>query len=409
MEYGYAQKRTKTSSLPITPVPALRCSSESCRDTLNLAVYKTSTYNAKNWDLHSKWVDVNIQSIPVTGCFRTEMPFIFRLPCNARKHGLMILITGASGQIGVDLADVLVERHGDDQVLVTDLRIPELQRSGRSYDVLDVTYMESVEKIIQAHDVHTIFHLAGILSATGERHPELAWNVNVNGVRNILEAARRFDCKVFWPSSIAVFGPTTPKDDTPQETVTEPGTMYGATKVTGELLCKFHATHHGVDVRSVRFPGIVSHSAPPGGGTTDWAVDMFFEAVRNGRYECFVTEDTRLPMMYMPDAVKSVLDLMDAPNTSLTVRTSYNIAAFSFSAGELASALKKYVPAFECTYAPDYRQEIANSWPLSINDERARRDWQWMPEYDLDAMVQDMLHHVREKVARESADSADNQ
>jgi nucleoside-diphosphate-sugar epimerase len=321
----------------------------------------------------------------------------------------MILITGASGQIGVDLADVLVERHGADQVLVTDLRIPELQRSGRTYDVLDVTYMESVEKIIQAHDVHTIFHLAGILSATGERHPELAWNVNVNGVRNILEAARRFDCKVFWPSSIAVFGPTTPKDDTPQETVTEPGTMYGATKVTGELLCKFHATHHGVDVRSVRFPGIVSHSAPPGGGTTDWAVDMFFEAVRRGRYECFVMENTRLPMMYMPDAVKSVLDLMDAPNTSLTVRTSYNIAAFSFSAGELASTLKKYVPAFECTYVPDYRQDIANSWPVSINDERARQDWQWMPEYDLDSMVQDMLHHVREKVAKERADSADNQ
>ena len=352
---------------------------------------------------------MNIQSIPSNARLRSELPFILRVPFYARNYWNMILITGASGQIGVDLADVLVERHGADQVLVTDLRIPELQRSGRTYDVLDVTYMESVEKIIQAHDVHTIFHLAGILSATGERHPELAWNVNVNGVRNILEAARRFDCKVFWPSSIAVFGPTTPKDDTPQETVTEPGTMYGATKVTGELLCKFHATHHGVDVRSVRFPGIVSHSAPPGGGTTDWAVDMFFEAVRRGRYECFVMENTRLPMMYMPDAVKSVLDLMDAPNTSLTVRTSYNIAAFSFSAGELASTLKKYVPAFECTYVPDYRQDIANSWPVSINDERARQDWQWMPEYDLDSMVQDMLHHVREKVAKERADSADNQ
>jgi len=314
----------------------------------------------------------------------------------------MILITGASGQIGVDLADTLVDRHGDGHVLVTDLRIPEHQRPGRTYEVLDVTYMESVEKILEGYEVHTIYHLAGILSATGERHPELAWNVNVNGVRNIMEAARRFECRVFWPSSIAVFGPTTPKINTPQETVTEPGTMYGATKVTGELLCKFHATHHGVDVRSVRFPGIISHAAPPGGGTTDWAVDMFFQAVRNGSYECFVTEDTRLPMMYMPDAVKSVLDLMSAEESDITIRTSYNLTAFSFSAGELAAAIRSHIPEFKCTYAPDYRQDIADSWPASINDERARRDWNWTPEYDLDAMVSDMLHHVGIRVQNET-------
>jgi nucleoside-diphosphate-sugar epimerase len=311
----------------------------------------------------------------------------------------MILITGASGQIGIDLADALVEKHGAGHVLVTDLRMPEALRPGRTYDVLDVTYMESVEKIIEANKVHTIYHLAGILSATGERHPELAWNVNVNGVRNVMEAARRFECRVFWPSSIAVFGPTTPKLNTPQETVTEPGTMYGATKVTGELLCKFHASHHGVDVRSVRFPGIISYSAPPGGGTTDWAVDMFFQAVRHGSYECFVTEETRMPMMYMPDAVKSVLDIMAAPDESITVRTSYNIAAFSFSAGELAAAIRRHIPDFTCTYVPDFRQKIADSWPSSIDDSRARKDWDWKPEYDLEAMVQDMLTHVREKEA----------
>ena len=309
----------------------------------------------------------------------------------------MILITGAQGQIGIDLADRLVERYGDNSVLVTDLRMPEELRGGRLYDVLDVTYMESVEKIIQAHDIHTIFHLAGILSATGEKHPELAWNVNVNGVRNILEAARRFNCRVFWPSSIAVFGPTTPRIDTPQETVTEPGTMYGATKVTGELLCKFHSSHHDVDVRSVRFPGIISHSAPPGGGTTDWAVDMFVQAVKTGTYTCFVTEETRLPMMYMPDAVKSMLDLMDADPANISVRTSYNLTAFSFSAGELAAAIKSHLPHFTCHYEPDFRQDIADSWPASIDDSRARSDWNWTPEYDLNAMVADMLKNVQSK------------
>lgn len=318
----------------------------------------------------------------------------------------MILITGASGQIGVDLADELVERHGPDSVLVTDLRMPEKLRPNRLYDVLDVTYMESVEKIIQHRSVHTIYHLAGILSATGERHPELAWNVNVNGVRNVLEAARRFGCRVFWPSSIAVFGPTTPKVNTPQATVTEPGTMYGATKVTGELLCKFHATHHDLDVRSVRFPGIISHAVPPGGGTTDWAVDMFFQAVRHGHYTCFVTEDTRLPMMYMPDAVKSVLDLMDADADNITVRTSYNLTAFSFSAGELAAAIQAHVPGFTVDYQPDFRQDIADSWPQSIDDQRAQHDWRWQPEFDLDAMVQDMLHHVRIRIEKEAAEAA---
>ena len=311
----------------------------------------------------------------------------------------MILITGANGQIGIDLADALVERLGQNQVLVTDLRMPETLRLGRNYDVLDVTYMESLEKIVSSNDIHTIYHLAGILSATGERHPELAWNVNVNGVRNVLEVARRFNCRIFWPSSIAVFGPPTPKANTPQETVTEPGTMYGATKVTGELLCKFHQDHHHVDIRSVRFPGIISYSSPPGGGTTDWAVDMFFQAVKNGSYTCFVTEETRMPMMYMPDAVKSILDIMDSNYDSLTVRTSYNLSAFSFSAGELAAAIRRHIPLFECSYKPDFRQAIADSWPSSIDDSRARHDWKWQPNYDLEAMVSDMLVHVRAKNA----------
>jgi len=240
-----------------------------------------------------------------------------------------------------------------------------------------------------------VYHLAGILSARGERKPDLCWSVNVQGLRNVLDVARSESLRVFWPSSIAVFGPDTPREGTPQTTIEIPTTMYGITKVTGELLCSYYAARWGVDVRSVRYPGIVSWTVPPGGGTTDFAPEMFFEAVRNGRYECFVGPETRLPMMYMPDAVKAALDLMAADPARVRERTSYNITAFSFSASELAAVVAERVPGFEIAWKPDERQAIADSWPSVIDDSRARDDWGWSPAYDLDGMADDMFLNLR--------------
>lgn len=310
----------------------------------------------------------------------------------------MILITGANGQIGVDLMDALAAQHGADALLATDVRPPLADPPPVPFAVLDVTDQSAVDRILDAHDITSIVHLAGILSATGQQYPDLCWAVNVTGLRNMLNAARSRDLPLFWPSSIASFGTTTPRERTPQHTITEPDTMYGVTKVTGELLSQFYATYYNVDVRSVRFPGVVSHAAPPGGGTTDWAVAMFFDAISQGSYRCFVGPETRMPMMYMPDAVKSVLDLISADSADLTVRTSYNIAAISFTPAELADAIRHWLPDFTCTYEPDYRQQIADSWPTSIDDSEARRDWNWQPEYDLSAMTHDMLVNVARRL-----------
>ena len=299
----------------------------------------------------------------------------------------MILITGAQGQIGSDLAAVLRQHYGTDQVL----------ESGRQpsdknlYETLDVTDHKRLREIISSYSIDTIYHLAGILSAKGEHDPERCWQINIQGLKNVLELAKQHSLEIFWPSSIAVFGPHTPKQNTPQTTIKDPSTMYGITKVTGEMLCQYYAQHFGVDVRSVRFPGIISYQTLPGGGTTDFAVEMFYAALRQNHYTCFVRPDTRLPMMYMPDAMRAMLQLMAADASALTVRSSYNLTAISFSAAELAAEIQKHLPGFVCEYRPDYRQAIADSWPSVIDDSQARQDWGWRPTYDLSAIVEDML------------------
>jgi len=307
----------------------------------------------------------------------------------------MILVTGANGQIGVDLIKALSDLPAGNQVLATDLdQVNDRLTDRIRFERLDVRDAARLTELVDRYSVKTIYHLAGILSAKGEKNPGLCWDVNIGGLLNVLEVARERRVRVFWPSSIAVFGPETPRNEAPQDAVTDPKTMYGITKVTGEQLCRYHSDRYGIDIRSLRFPGVISYSAPPGGGTTDFAVDMFLSAVRSESYTCFVSEETRLPMMYMPDAVKSVLDLMAAPPEQISVRSSYNVTAFSFSAGELADAIRRVIPAFSCRFEPDFRQKIADSWPRSIDDSVARRDWRWQPQFDLQGMVHDMLEHV---------------
>lgn len=307
----------------------------------------------------------------------------------------MILVTGSSGQIGLDLIRELSVLHGPEEIVATDIREP-----GKNHPVnvkfrtLDVTDAGALEHLLSEFPFTTIYHLAGILSAKGELNPDLCWKVNIEGLENVLKNARKNEYKIFWPSSIAVFGSNTAKSMTPQSAMTDPYTMYGVSKTAGELLCRYYAVKFGVDVRSIRFPGIISYASPPGGGTTDFAIDMFFHAVKSGTYTCFVSEGTRLPMMYMPDAVKSVLDLMRAESDAISIRTSYNVTAFSFSAGELAEAITSHIPEFRCTYVPDFRQKIADTWPSSIDDIIARNDWGWNPQFDLQTMVRDMLDQI---------------
>ena len=310
-----------------------------------------------------------------------------------------ILVTGATGQIGSELTQKLRERHGSENVVASDIREPsEALLDQGPYEILDVTEKERLERVVREHEIDTIFHLAAILSATGERKPQLAWRVNILGLHNVLEVAREQDLvRVFHPSSIAVFGPETPKDFTPQETVLRPKTVYGITKVTGELLGDYYFNKYGVDVRGVRFPGVISNVAPPGGGTTDYAVEIFYEAIKSGRYTCFVEERTVLPMIYMPDCLKATLDLMDADLSRLKHHTDFNVAGVSFSAGELASEIRKHIPDFEVSYAPDYRQEIADTWPRSVDDSSAREEWGWEPQYGLESMTSDMLACLRSR------------
>ena len=306
-----------------------------------------------------------------------------------------ILVTGSRGQVGSDLVTVLRQKFSDALIIASGRReISSTADNGFLYEVLDVSDRQRLETIIKQYQVDTIYHLAGILSAKGEKNPQLCWNVNVNGLRNILDAAKSYRLKVFWPSSIAVFGPHTPKLNTPQITIQDPSTMYGITKVTGELLCQYFAHQFGVDVRSLRLPGIISHKTPPGGGTTDFAVEIFTAAIKQGHYTCFVRPDTRLPMIYMPDAIAAIFQLMEAEPTAITVRSSYNLAAISFCAAELVAEIQQHLPNFTCDYQPDFRQAIADSWPSVIDDSQARTDWGWQHSYDLAAMVADMLQHL---------------
>ncbi len=317
-----------------------------------------------------------------------------------------ILVTGATGQIGSELTLKLRKKYGNDNVVAAGhKRKPseKLLESG-PFVYLDVTDKEAIEKVVKEYEIDTVYHLAAVLSAIGEEKPQLAWHVNINGLYNVLEVAREYGLlRVFWPSSIAVFGPEAPRVNTPQNTVLIPRTVYGVTKVAGELLCNYYFTKFGVDVRSVRYPGIISSETLPGGGTTDYAVEIFYEAIKHRRYVCFVREDTVLPMMYMPDCLKAALDLMEADADKITCRTSYNVSAMSFSAGELVAEIKKYIPDFTCEFKPDFRQKIADSWPMSIDDSAARRDWGWKPAYDLAAMTRDMIEKLTRKLAEGNA------
>ena len=314
-----------------------------------------------------------------------------------------ILVTGALGQIGSELTLELRRRLGEANVIASDIRMPasgSVLAEG-PFTTCDVTDAAALALIVAEHQIDCIVHLAAILSATGEKNPQLCWKVNMGGLRNVLEVARdQLLQQVFCPSSIAVFGPSTPRDMTPQETILQPTTMYGITKVAGELLCDYYVKRFNLDVRGVRYPGIISTETLPGGGTTDYAVDIFYKAVSDGHYNCFVREDTRLPMMYMPDCIKATLDLMDAPADKLKHHSSYNIAAISFSAGELAAEIARQVPGFSISYEPDFHQAIADSWPRSIDDSCARTEWGWQPQYNLESMTKDMLSILGERHAQ---------
>jgi nucleoside-diphosphate-sugar epimerase len=305
-----------------------------------------------------------------------------------------ILVTGSSGQIGSELVPALQTKFGTENIIAVDIKtLPGFQGISENFDILDSSRLE---QCIITHKIDTIYHLVSLLSATGEAHPDLAWQLNMGGLKSVLDLAVKYKLKVFWPSSIAAFGPTTPRTNTPQHTILEPTTMYGVTKVAGELLCQYYFEKYHLDVRGVRYPGIISYKTPPGGGTTDYAVAIFYEGLQTGEYTCFVRENTVLPMMYMDDAVRATLMLMDAPAGKITVRTSYNLAGISFSARELADEIASRIP-LKVNYVPDHRQAIADSWPHSIDDSSARTDWGWRPEFDLSRMTAVMLDNLKTK------------
>lgn len=319
----------------------------------------------------------------------------------SRKTMKRLLVTGATGQIGSELTTELRKKCGKDNIIAAGHKktpSAKLLESG-PFEYVDTTDKEKIAETVKKYDIDTIYHLAAVLSAVGEENPQLAWRVNMDGLYNVLEVAREYGLiRVFWPSSIAVFGMKVPRDNTPQDAVLIPGTVYGVTKVAGELLCNYYHSRFDLDVRSVRYPGIISSETPPGGGTTDYAVEIFYEAIKKKRYTCFVKEDTVLPMMYMPDCIKAAVDLMEADASKINHRTSYNVAAISFSAGELAAEIKKFVPDFKCEYKPDFRQKIADSWPMSIDDKIARREWGWKPTHDLASMTKDMIEKLSKRL-----------
>ncbi|MGB9006133.1 MAG: NAD-dependent epimerase/dehydratase family protein [Candidatus Aminicenantales bacterium] len=312
-----------------------------------------------------------------------------------------VLVTGAGGQIGTELVQALRQKYGRDSVVATDIvEPPSGFKASGPFDILNVIRRGEIASLVDRYRVDTIFHMAAILSAKGEQNPQLAWEVNMNGTYYILETAREKGLsRIFCPSSIAVFGPETPKERTPQETILRPKTVYGLTKVAGELLGDYYVRRFGLDVRGCRFPGIISHETQPGGGTTDYAVAIFFEAVKRQGYTCFLSAETRLPMMYMPDCLKATLMLMEADSSRFKHYCDFNVAAMSFSAGELAAEIRKHIPDFICDYQPDHRQAIADSWPRSIDDSAAREEWGWKPDYDLAAMTADMLKMIQRRHA----------
>ncbi len=311
-----------------------------------------------------------------------------------------ILVTGAVGQIGSELTMALREKFGKDNVLATGRKTKpsDLLYNSGPFEYIDITKKDTVKKVINDYDIDTIYNMAAILSAAGEKNPQLCWNVNINGLYNIFDLAIEYEMsRVFVPSSIAVFGPQTPRVNTPQLTILKPTTMYGVSKVAGELLGDYYSKIYNLDVRGLRYPGIISSETLPGGGTTDYAVEIFYEAIKNHSYTCFVKKDTILPMMYMPDCIKSSIDLMDADISKLKHHSDFNITAMSFSVGELVEEIRKYIPDFECKYKPDFRQDIADSWPQSIDDSIARKEWNWKPSYDLSEMTKDMIDKLSKR------------
>lgn len=308
-----------------------------------------------------------------------------------------ILVIGASGQIGVELTLALRKIYGNSQVIASDLREqnPLLEGTG-PYVSLDVMNKEMLHVQVIRQNITQIYLLAAILSATGEKNPNLAWHLNMQGLLNVLDIAREEKIhKVYWPSSIAVFGPSSPRQNCPQQTIIEPITVYGISKYAGEFWCNYYFNRYGVDVRSLRYPGLISYKSAPGGGTTDYAVEIYHDALESGQYECFLKEDTFLPMMYMPDAIRATIELMEAPAHKVSVRTSYNVSGMSFAPREIAAEIANHIPGFSVSYKPDYRQNIADSWPQSIDDSVARADWGWKEEFDLAAMTADMLTNLR--------------
>lgn len=306
-----------------------------------------------------------------------------------------ILVIGACGQLGSELTIALGDLFGNTNIIASDISEANGAIAGFAFERLDIMNASGLAEIVDKHGITQIYHLAAILSAKGEENPQWAWNLNMSGLLNVLELAKEKQIKkVYWPSSIAVFGPTTPADNTPQDTVMDPNTVYGISKQAGERWCEYYHEKYGVDVRSLRYPGLIGYKSLPGGGTTDYAVDIYHKALTGEQFTCFLDKGTYLPMMYMPDAIKATIDLMQAPADQVKVRSSYNVAAFSFDPEEIADSIKTQIPDFSMDYAPDFRQAIADSWPNSIDDSKAKSDWGWQPEYDLKKMSEEILANL---------------
>ena len=311
-----------------------------------------------------------------------------------------ILILGACGQIGTELTLALRDKYGTDQIVASDIRRSDLaELQDGPFEILDASDADALRAVCEQYKVHTVYHLVAMLSATGEKFPMKAWDLNMQSLLHVLELAREGVIqKIFWPSSIAVFGPTTPKNHTPQQTIMEPSTVYGISKLAGERWCEYYFNKYGVDVRSIRYPGLISWKSQPGGGTTDYAVEIYYKALEEGRYTSFLSEHRALPMMYMEDAIRATIELTEAPADKVKVRSSYNLAGISFDPATIGASIKKVMPDFELDFAPDFREEIAASWPASIDDSAAQADWNWTPEYDLEAMTAAMLGNLKVKL-----------
>lgn len=306
-----------------------------------------------------------------------------------------VLVIGASGQLGSELTLGLAELFGENNVVASDISSPSPSIKHLAFEQLDVMNAKQLGEIVDKHGITQIYHLAAILSAKGEENPQWAWNLNMTSLLNVLDFAKEKGLKkIYWPSSIAVFGPTTPRDMTPQRTVMEPTTVYGISKQAGERWCEYYFQKYGVDVRSLRYPGLIGYKSLPGGGTTDYAVDIYHKALAGETFSCFLKEDSSLPMMYMPDAIKATIGLMEAPAEQVKIRSSYNLAGFSFTPAELADSIRKFHPDFQVSYAPDFRQKIADSWPNTIDDSAAREDWGWKPDFTVDQMSADILENL---------------